>query len=433
MKNLALCCLILIAPLASAADSFVVTVKNALAAPRPSETIVIPFAEVKRRLPTLAFDQVGVKDAQGRIIASQVIGYTHSHKGPQEYGELVFQHDFAANEATATFTVEALALAPKPFETKVFARYVPERWDDFAWENDRMAHRAYGPAIELPAAGKDQMTSSGLDLWTKKVHYPIVDRWYHKGHDGLHTDTGEGLDMYEVGMNRGAGGTGIWDGRKLAVSKNFRTWKIFANGPIRAVFELGYEPWDAGNGVTVAETKRFTVDAGHQLDEVASTFTFTPSTEPLTAAIGVSLHTTIATVASTRNERQHAFGVWEKYQAASDGTLGVGVVLDPDAAFAGFAELPATPDVPRLIRPELMILAKVKSGEPLRYYVGGAWVQTRTDVGNAAEPKDARERPDSAGMTGKAGDVKTQREWNAYLDAWAVRLRSPLTVTYSTP
>lgn len=390
--------------LAHAADQFTVTVHNDLATARPAETIVIPFAEVKRRLPALQFDQVGVKDARGKVIPSQVIGYTHSHKGPQQYDELVFQHDFAARESVATFTIEALPRAPQPFISKVFARYVPERWDDFAWENDRIAHRAYGPALELASAGKDQMTSSGLDLWTKKVAYPVLDRWYHKGHDGLHTDTGEGLDMYEVGMNRGAGGTGIWSGGKLAVSKNWRTWKIYANGPIRAVFELGYEPWDAGNGVMVAETKRFTVDAGHALDEVASTFTFTPATASLTAAIGVSLHTTISTVSVTRNETQRMLGVWEDYKEEVDGQLGVGIVLDPRADFAGFAELPATPGVPRLVRPEALLLAKVKSGEQLRYYVGGAWDQ--------------------------AGDIKSGEAWDAYLVDRANRLRSPLRIVY---
>ena len=35
------------------------------------------------------------------------------------------------------------------------------------------------------------------------VPYLVMDRWYRKGHDGLHADTGEGLDFYEVGRNRG--------------------------------------------------------------------------------------------------------------------------------------------------------------------------------------------------------------------------------------
>src|SRR5262245_54005562 len=197
---------------ATAADRFTVTVSHELAAARTAETVVIPFAEVKSRLPGVQFGQVVVRQRNGKVIPSQVTNFIHSHKGEQPYDELIFQYDFAAGEKSARFTIEESAAAVGPYESKVFLRFVPERFDDFAWENDRIAHRIYGPGLELPSAGKDQMTSSGIDLWTKKVRYPIVDRWYCKGHDGLHTDTGEGLDLYEVGMNRGAGGTGIWNG-----------------------------------------------------------------------------------------------------------------------------------------------------------------------------------------------------------------------------
>ena len=32
-------------------------------------------------------------------------------------------------------------------------------------------------------AGKEVLVTSGLDVWCKRVSYPIVDRWYNKGHD----------------------------------------------------------------------------------------------------------------------------------------------------------------------------------------------------------------------------------------------------------
>lgn len=395
-----------IVQLAQAADKFVVTATNDLTIARPDETIVIPFAEVKSRLPDVMFGQVVVRDRNGKIIPSQVTAFVHSHKGEQPYNELIFQHSFAAGEKSARFTIWKSATAVGPYESKIYLRYVQERFDDFAWENDRIGHRIYGPGLELPSAGKDQMTSSGIDLWTKKVRYPVIDRWYRKGHDGLHTDTGEGLDMYEVGMNRGAGGTGIWNGTALATSKNWRTWKILANGPVRGVFELGYEPWDAG-GVMVSETKRFVLDAGHQLNEVQSTFTFTSGAEKsLVAAIGLSQHTTLATVAGFHNEQGRYAGLWEEYKDEGDGNLGVAALLAPSANFAGFAELPATPGVPRLVRPELLVLANVRSGEPLHYFIGGAW--------------------------NKAGDIKSRAEWENYLAAWAKRVASPLKLSYSS-
>jgi hypothetical protein len=369
---------------------------------RSAETIVIPFAEVKKALPDLTFDQVIVRDAKGAVIPSQVTAMKHIHKGPAEYDDLIFQRDFRANEQRVTVTIETTTKPQLPFPSKVWAGYVPERWDDFAWENDEVAHRAYGPALARPEAGKDQMTSSGIDLWTKKVPYLIADRWYHKGHDGLHTDTGEGLDFYEVGRARGVGGVGIWDGQQLAVSGNWQTHHVYANGPVRAIFELTYEPWDAGKGVKVTERKRFFVDAGQQLDEVHSTFDFTPasgSDGTLTVGIGLTEHPAAADVQVNSDERSKLIAIWEKYKDhPSHDELGTGVVLAPEAQLAGFAR--TTP--PAKGRPDRLLLVKVKPGETVRYFVGGAW------------------KP--------AGKIKSAADWNAYLTSKAARVAAPIRV-----
>jgi Domain of unknown function (DUF4861) len=382
-----------------AAERFTITIHNEGSLARPAETIVVPFAEVKKRLPGVMFDQVIVRDTKGKVVPSQVTAMRHSHKGPQEYDDLVFQHDFSATEKSAIFTVETVASPSPPLPSKVFARVVPERFDDFAWENDKVAHRAYGPGLELPTATKDQMTSSGIDLWAKKVPYLIVDRWYHKGHDGLHSDTGEGLDFYDVGTSRGVGGTGVWDGQKLSVSKNWRGWAVYANGPVRAIFDLSYEPWDAGNGVQVKEIKRFVVDAGRYLDEITSRFDFTPapgSDGTITVAIGLNEHPSKASVAPAQDERGRWISLWEKYQAPEDGELGTGIIVAPEANFAGFA---------RTQRPESLVLLKVKPGETVRYFAGGGW--------------------------NKARDFTTAQQWNAYLSAWAARLAKPVRVELS--
>ena len=46
-------------------------------------------------------------------------------------------------------------------QPKVFGRFVPERKDDFAWENEYAAFRMYGPAL------KPENPSNGVDLWLK--------------------------------------------------------------------------------------------------------------------------------------------------------------------------------------------------------------------------------------------------------------------------
>lgn len=387
---------LLFASCAQAADKLAVTVSHDLDAERPSETIAIAWADVNRALPGALIQHIAVKDSQGRVLAHQVTNIAPQAKDPNgigaAYGELLFQYNFAAGEKQARFTIEQIdALAP-PFPAKAFARYVPERLDDFAWENDKIGHRTYGPALAAPAApgsGKEVLVTSGLDIWFKRVDYPIVDRWYNKGHDHYHKDEGEGMDMYNVGKSRGAGGTGIWDGKQLHVGTNYKTWKVVANGPVRAIFELSYDAWDAG-GVKVSEVKRFTVDAGHEFDQVDSTFTFSGPPQ-LTLAIGLNKtpadKNQAPQLAVTRNQAGHALSQW--VEQASNGAFGTAIVLP---AATDFADDPLNN----------LILAPVTSGQPVRYYVGAAW--------------------------SRAGQVTSPARWQTAIAAAAARAAHPVSV-----
>ncbi|MEO7415354.1 MAG: DUF4861 family protein [Opitutaceae bacterium] len=382
----------------SAADKFTITVTHDLLIARPSETITLPWAEVSKAIPGALLQHLEVKNASGKVLPYQVTNVAPEAKDPRNegvaYGHLIFQHDFAADEKSATFTVERIeGLAPL-FPSKAFARFVPERLDDFAWENDKVAHRTYGPALGAPdtgKTGKEVLVTSGLDIWSKRVPYLVVDRWYNIGYDHYHKDEGEGMDMYQVGTSRGAGGTGVWDGQKLHVGRNYKTWKIIANGPIRAIFELGYDAWDA-NGFKVSEVKRFTVDAGHNLDQIESTFTLSGAKEA-TIAIGLNKNSgdrgQDAVAELTPNEKEGWFTQWEVQK--TNGSLGEAIVVP--GGIAGITE----DSVNRLV------LVKAISGQPVRYLVGGGW--------------------------SKAGEFTTKEAWNAYVAACAARAKSPIKVT----
>ena len=387
---------------ASAAEKFTVTVTNDLTIARPAETITIPWSEVNKALPGALLQCIVVKDAAGQSLPYQVTNVAPEAKDPEgmgvAYGELIFQHDFAAGEKSTTFTVEKSDKVSPVFPAKTFARFVPERLDDFAWENDKVAHRTYGPALEAPVpAGskKEVLRSSGLDIWCKRVSYPVVDRWYNKGHDHYHHDEGEGMDMYQVGPSRGCGGTGVWDGKQLFVSHNYQTWKVLANGPIRSIFELTYGVWEA-NGVKVSETKRFTVDAGHYLDQVESIFVVEGDTKEITVAIGVNKNSgdkgQDVKAEVTQNQAQGWFTQWEVQK--TNGSLGEAIIVSLDA-LKGFAEDSANQ----------LVLAKVVSGQSLRYYVGAGWT--------------------------KAGDFSSKSDWNAYVATCAARAASPVKVSIS--
>ena len=108
--------------------------------------------------------------------------------------------------------------------------------DDFAWENDKVAFRTFGPkAQQLWESGdKEGLISSGIDCWLKRVPYPIINKWYEKDRNGgsYHKDDGEGLDNFQVGVSRGCGGTALFRNNTLYPSQNYSSWKIIANGPI---------------------------------------------------------------------------------------------------------------------------------------------------------------------------------------------------------
>jgi len=380
-----------------AQDRFAVTVQHDLAIARPSETIAIAWKDVNAALPGAMIQKIAVKDAAGRVLAHQVTNVAPQAKDPNHegiaYGDLLFQHSFKAGEKSASFTVERIAGVAPPFPVKAFARHVPERLDDFAWENDKVAHRTYGPALAAPApAGvvKEVLVTSGLDIWFKRVDYPIVDRWYNKGHDHYHKDQGEGMDMYNVGKSRGAGGTGVWDGKTLFAGVNYASYKILANGPIRAIFELHYAPWDAG-GRQVSEVKRFTVDAGHWLDRIESTFTTSAGdSAPLTVAVGL-------------NKTPSDKGQDAKIQVGRDGkVLLQWVEQKSNDAFGTAIVLPGAEGFAQDGLNEL-IFAKATPGRPLRYYAGAAW--------------------------SRAGEITSRAQWERQAQDIAARDASPVRVT----
>ena len=384
--------------LAVAASALTVTVTQQLPSARPAETITVPWAAVARALPGALLQQLAVKDATGRSLPYQVTNIAPQAKDPSgtggAYGELIFQHDFAAGEKSATFTIEKISTVAPVFPAQVFARYVPERLDDFGWENDKIGHRTYGPALAapaLPGISKEVLVTSGLDVWCKRVSYPVVDRWYNKGHDHYHKDEGEGMDMYQVGASRGCGGTGVWVNQQLYVSRNYKSWKVIANGPIRAIFELTYEAWPAA-GLMVSEVKRFTVDAGHNLDQIESTFSFSGVADII---VGLGLNKTPtdkgqeAKIALSPNAAAGSLTQWAVQK--TNGSLGTAVIVP--ANFQGFAEDDRNH----------LLLAKVSAGQPLRYYAGAGW--------------------------SKAGEFTTQPAWNDYVAACAQRIQSPIVIT----
>ena len=203
--------------------------------------------------------------------------------------------------------------------SQAYGRFVPEREDDFAWENDKVAFRVYGPAS--PAEGP----ISGVDAWFKKVSYAVVDKWYaeHLQGKSYHEDHGEGYDIYHTGTSRGVGGTAVWIDGTAYPAAAFSNYKVLESGEDTVRFALQYE-WDTPLGL-VKENKTVSLVLGDQLYRVHSLFTLDDEPAALPVAIGLTSHNEAATVFG--NADQGRISTWEVIDGIGVGT---GALLDPD-------------------------------------------------------------------------------------------------------
>ncbi len=274
----------------------------------------------------------------------------------------------------AAADVEAPRTSSESPEPTTFCRYVPERSDDFAWENDLVAFRAYGPALSKGAE------NSGIDCWAKRVSYPIIDKWYRLDREqkiSYHKDNGEGCDFYHVGKSRGCGGTAIWHNGKMVLSNVYKEWKIIESTQKKSVFELTYEyPLE---GRKIREVKTITIELGKRLFKSESVFTENGKPADLEIAVGITTHNQRGAVTLKKDEGW--MSVWETFEKSGFGT---GVVIDP-LRITGIQEI------------------KSKAGDESH-----AVLTTRTD-------KEGRTVHYAGFAWGKFGDISTPEQWGEYL------------------
>jgi len=191
------------------------------------------------------------------------------------------------------------------YNVMAYARFVPERNDDFAWENDKVAFRVYGPAAPL------QGHSSGVDAWFKSVDYTIIDKWYEGHLNGIsyHEDHGEGYDPYHTGISRGVGATVIWVEGEAYAAHSYKSYRINKGGGDEVSFTLHYA-WDTPLGA-VEEMKTISLPLGTQLFNVDSVFTLNGEPAALPIAIGVATHDEKAE--AFYNRETGRISTWETY------------------------------------------------------------------------------------------------------------------------
>src|SRR3984893_5872642 len=363
----------------TAPPAVTVTLRNPIDVPRSSETIVLLAAELRRLLSVDDIRRVHVRDARsGQDLLTQAVDT--NQEGVFE--EFIFQADFAPKELRefVLSVGERQVLHPEDF--KAYGRFVQERRDDFAWENDRIAHRMYGAALQTWP--QEPLTSSAVDVWTKRVSRLVINNWYLV--DDYHRDHGEGGDFYSASTTRGCGGNGIWAGGRLYPSTNFHGSRSLANGPIRVMFEITYPAWDAA-GVPMSEVKRITLDAGQNFNHFESHYRVEKGTRELASAIGIRKGPHPATSASPE---QGSLRAWETLPGDA-GQLGQAVILDP-ANLLSFTE----------DKDNFLVTTKIPADGVVGYYAGFGWSKN---------------------------GFRAVEDWDRCVAQYAARLRSPIEIT----
>jgi pectinesterase len=174
-------------------------------------------------------------------------------------------------------------------------------------------------------------------------------------------------------------------------AKNFKSQRILANGPIRTIFELTYEPWDAG-GMQVSEVKRITMDAGQNLFRQEITYS-APGTAEISYVVGtVKREGLVGT--SNRSGDWAWLSTWGPVERKNGGHghLGTGVVMEKSR----MVETRETDN-------HYVALATARPGVPSVQFVGAGWTAS--------------------------GDFRSVEDWWRHLDVFGQRLAKPVKIS----
>ena len=251
-----------------------IKVQNPSIFDRNNEIVEVEWKEIQQMLSLQSGENIIITNSSNEQIPYQIVINCNNN------GEnLIF---LTSVEAGKEETYAILKGKPETFQPLVYGRLVPERKDDFTWENNRSAFRIYGPALK--ASGE---ISNGMDYWAKKTEDLIIDKWYEndlaKG-ASYHTDHGEGLDFYKVGRTLGLGMTVPIDNDTLCLGENFVTAEIIDNGPLRITVKFTYDQYLAGNH-EIKETRIISLDAYSLFNKIM--YIFEADTSLLTVATGI--------------------------------------------------------------------------------------------------------------------------------------------------
>lgn len=389
----------------SAGEGVVVSVHNSLDFARDGEMVEVPLTKLQK---------VSLKDGQKYVVVDAATKAQVPYQLTYD-GMLIFPATVGAG-ATSSYTVKAGQ--PEAMDTVACGRFYPERLDDIAWENDKAAYRAYGPALQ-----HRQEQAYGYDVFTKSVSYPVVEKryameldsaaraqiavWRKEGQkekaDSLvkiisyHVDHGNGMDVYNVGPTLGGGASALMDGEELIYPYCFKDYEILDNGPLRFTMKLTYNPLKVKGDTAVVETRVISLDKGSYLNRTV--LTYSGLSNPTTLASGLVLH--------SQNPNGYVFNADDRFIAYADSTnnatAGHGVIY-VGAAFPKQVEkayVQLFPEPKKDAIGHVLATSLYEPNSSYVYYWGSGWSK---------------------------GGVQDMDAWTTYLKDFSKQLASPLEV-----
>ena len=350
----------------------VIEISNPSSFARKEEVIEIPWSQIAGNYPAL--DTANFKVIN--TTTKKELEYQLEYKGTSQIQNLLVQVDIPAN---GRISLKLIKGKHKPFVSKTYCRFVPERKEDFAWENDRIAFRMYGRALEKTP---DEM-AYGIDVWVKRTNRLVLNERYKRGE--YHIDHGDGMDYYHVGLTLGAGDIAPYIHDTIWYPRNYVQWAVLDNGPLRSTFQLSYDEWNIPSS-TLKCTKTISLDEGSQMNKVIVNYE-NKSDKEFAVVTGIIKRKEPGEM--LLNEKDGIMAYWEP-QHGVDGTTGVACI-----STAPFVQM-------MVEHGQLLTATLLKSPYTMEYYNGATW--------------------------DKAGVITSAREWFDYLDKFKKKMQQPLKI-----
>ncbi|GAB6393911.1 MAG: DUF4861 domain-containing protein [Bacteroidales bacterium] len=379
MKKLVVMCLAALAFACTQKEVIIVSVWNLSEWKREGELAEITLDTVRN---LLGGEPFVVFDPQGRQAVYQI---TYD-------GKVIFP---ATVDGLGKTEYRIQRGTPVACDTIVYGKLYSERLDDIAWENDRIAFRTYGPALQ--ASGE---RAFGYDIWVKNVPDLVVeDRYYQEAVNGIsyHIDHGNGLDYYNVGATLGAGTAALMAGNMIVYPYCYRMYEILDNGPLRFTVKLTYHPLAVGGDTNVVETRLLSLDAGSQLNKVTLTYAGLSKETPL--ATGIVIH---EPAWDYQADAEKGYMAYADPADQENGQLYAGVVFTEKVNEIKPAYFTAGEKADRKAGGHILAIGNYTPGTRFTYYWGGGW--------------------------SKWG-FPTPEDWYRYVGEFAQKVKEPLKIT----